>query len=107
MSFGNVCWYTNLKHKKRNEELHLFKKYNKNDYPKYDNYDGIEVSKVKNIPCDYDGVMGVPITFLEKNNPEQFKILGQMVTTKITEDNFGYPYVNGSKKYARILIQKI
>jgi hypothetical protein len=51
--------------------------------------------------------MGVPITFLEKNNPEQFKILGQMVTTKITEDNFGYPYVNGSKKYARILIQKI
>lgn len=77
--YGNVpaiTWYTNLDIKKRHEELILVKKYNPLDYPKYDNYDAIEVSKVKDIPKDYDGVMGVPITFLDKFNPEQFEILG-------------------------------
>ena len=77
--YGNVpaiTWYTNLDIKKRHEEMVLVKKYNSLDYPKYDNYDAIEVSKVKDIPKDYDGVMGVPITFLDKFNPEQFEILG-------------------------------
>ena len=71
-----VSWFTNIPHKKRNEELVLYKEYNSEDYPKYDNYDAIEVSKVVNIPVDYDGIMGVPITFLNKYNPAQFKIIG-------------------------------
>ena len=76
--FGNIIWYTNLPHKKRNEKLILIQKYkgNEKEYPKYDNYDAIEISKVKNIPKDYDGIMGVPISFLDKYNPEQFEILG-------------------------------
>lgn len=75
-SLGNVCWFTNLDHSKRHEELVLFKHYNQDEFPKYDNYDAIEVSKASDIPCDYFGVMGVPITFLDKFNPDQFKLLG-------------------------------
>lgn len=78
--YGNVpaiTWYTNLDIKKRHEELILVKKYDPLDYPKYDNYDAIEVSKVKDIPKDYDGVMGVPITFFDKFNPDQFEVVGQ------------------------------
>lgn len=73
-----MAWYTNLDIKKRHEELILFKKYagHENEYLKYDNYDAIEVSKVADIPFDYDGVMGVPITFLDKYNPDQFEIVG-------------------------------
>ena len=74
--FGNICWFTNLHHKKRNDELILYKKYNEKDYPKYDNYDAINVDKVKDIPVDYFETIGVPITFLDKYNPEQFEILG-------------------------------
>lgn len=74
--FGNIGWFTNLDHSQRHEDILLFRKYNERDYPKYDNYDAIEVSRVANIPKDYDGVMGVPITFLDKYNPEQFEILG-------------------------------
>ena len=74
-SMGNICWFTNLDHKKRHEELILYKTYNPEDYPKYDNYDAINVDKTSDIPCDYDGVMGVPITFLDKYNPEQFEIV--------------------------------
>ena len=80
--FGNWCkgmgvrWYTNLDHKKRHEEIILYRNYTPEAYPKYDNYNVIEVSKVADIPCDYDGVMGVPITFMDKYNPEQFEILG-------------------------------
>ena len=72
--FGNILWYTNIQHKKRNTPLDLYKRYS-NEYPKYDNYDAIEVSKVSDIPMDYDGVMGVPITFLDKYCPAQFKIV--------------------------------
>ena len=74
---GLCRWFTNLEIKKRHEELILVKKYNPLDYPKYDNYDAIEVSKVKDIPKDYDGVMGVPITFFDKFNPDQFEVVGQ------------------------------
>lgn len=69
-------WYTNLDTAKRHEELILFKTYKTDEYPAYDNYSAIEVSKALEIPMDYDGVMGVPITFLDKHNPEQFEILG-------------------------------
>lgn len=105
-SMGNICWFTNIDHKKRHEELILYKAYNSDEYPKYDNYDAIEVGKSNDIPCDYDGAMGVPITFLDKYNPEQFEIIGAMTTTKVEGDNYGYPYLNGKKKYARILIRK-
>ncbi len=71
-----VRWFTNLNHKKRHEELILYKHYSAEEYPQYDNYDAIEVSKTKEIPMDYQGVMGVPITFLDKFNPDQFEILG-------------------------------
>jgi len=70
-------WFTNLDHKKRHEELDLWKEYTPEEYPHYDNYDAIEVGKTQDIPCDWDGVMGVPITFLDKFNPEQFEIIGQ------------------------------
>ncbi len=74
--FGNVGWYTNLDVAKRHESLTLYKKYSPKEYPKYANYDAIEVSKVTDIPIDYDGEMGVPISFLDKYNPEQFEIVG-------------------------------
>ena len=104
-SLGNICWFTNLDIQKRHEELTLYKKYNPEGYPHYDNYDAINVNKTADIPCDYDGVMGVPITYLDKHNPNQFEIIGQMASTSIDEYNFGYPYINGEEKYARILIR--
>ncbi len=72
---GNAAWYTNLPHRRRNEELRLYRRYNSEDYPFYDNYDAINVDKVADIPEDYAGAMGVPITFLDKYNPEQFEIV--------------------------------
>lgn len=99
-------WYTNLPHNKRNEELDLYREFNPSEYPKYDNYDAINVEQVKYIPIDYDGIIGVPVTFLTKHNPEQFEVIGLMATTKITEYNFGYPYIDGKKKYARLLIKR-
>ena len=74
--FGNIGWFTNLDVKKRHEKLVLDKCYSRLMYPTFDNYEGISVGRVKDIPCDYDGIMGVPVTYLEKHNPEQFKILG-------------------------------
>jgi hypothetical protein len=76
VSSNNTCWFTNLDNAKRHEELILYKKYSRKEYPKYDNYNAIEVSKTNDIPIDYKGVMGVPITFMNKYNPEQFEILG-------------------------------
>lgn len=74
--FGNVVWYTNLDIKKRHEPIDLVEKYSPEKYPKYDNYDAIEVSKTLDIPMDYDGVMGVPISFFDKYCPEQFVLIG-------------------------------
>ena len=73
---SGVVWFTNLDIKIRHEDITLYKKYNSSDYPKYDNYDAINVDKTNDIPVDYKGVMGVPITFLNKYNPDQFEILG-------------------------------
>ena len=71
-----ICWYTNLDHNKRHEELDIVRPYSPEEYPTYANYDAIEVSKVSDIPYDYYGVMGVPTTFIDKYNPEQFEIIG-------------------------------
>ena len=73
---GSASWYTNLDYRQRHEDLILYKRYSPEEYPQYDNYDAIEVSKTKEIPYDYAGAMGVPITFLNKHNPEQFEIIG-------------------------------
>lgn len=75
-SLGNICWFTNLDHNKRHEELDLVCRYSPKEYPSYDNYDAININKVDSIPYDYEGVMGVPITFFDKYNPNQFDILG-------------------------------
>jgi hypothetical protein len=114
--FGNIMWFTNLQHQKRNEEIILYKTYygNESGYTKYDNYDAIEVSKVKDIPIDYDGLMGVPITFLDKFNPNQFEIIwttdrggdGMLEDYKKKHDRFDSPVVNGKGIYKRIIIKK-
>lgn len=74
---SGVTWFTNLEIKKRHEDLILYKKYTPEEFPKYINYDAIEVGKTADIPCDYMGLMGVPITFLDKHNPDQFEIIGK------------------------------
>lgn len=99
---GNACWFTNLPHKKRNLPLDLYKKYNAEEFPKYDNYDAIEVSKVCDIPMDYDGVMGVPCTFLDKYCPEQFEIVSfrkgedgkDLVFTESEKKKFNHTFVS-------------
>ncbi len=122
--FGNIGWFTNLDIKKRHEKLILRKKYTPEEYPKYDNYDAINVNKVAEIPCDYDGVMGVPITFLDKYNPEQFELLGIACGNSwanyketLTSLNFnpeikyggglGIGVINGKGVYARILVKTL
>ena len=99
--FGSICWFTNLDIKKRHEEIILYKSYNEEEFPKYDNYDAIEVSKVCEIPKDYDGIMGVPITFLYRYNPSQFEI----VKFRKGDDDKDL-CVNGKCPYFRILIRK-
>ncbi len=110
-SMGRILWFTNLDTTKRHENMVLYKKYTPEEYPKYDNYDAINIDKVSEIPMNYKGVMGVPITFVDKYNPEQFELLGIMNTG---EENIGIrykgtphgrPLVNSVEKYLRILIR--
>ena len=115
VKFRNVTWYTNLDISKRHEEQILFKKYSSELYPTYDNYNAIEVSKVANIPSDYKGVMGVPITFLDKYNPNQFEIVGSdydvrtgllpKIVNKEWKGKIDRAYINGKRMYARLLIK--
>jgi len=115
VKFRNVTWYTNLDISKRHEEQILYKKYSPELYPTYDNYNAIEVSKVANIPLDYKGIMGVPITFLDKYNPNQFEIIGsdydvrtgllpEVVNPK-WNGKIDRAYINGKRMYARLLIK--
>ena len=97
-----VRWYTNLDYRQRHEDLILYKRYSPDEYPTYDNYDAISVDKTAEIPMDYEGKMGVPITFLDKYNPDQFEIIG--ADTWFT-GKLGRFYVNGNRKYARIVIK--
>ena len=106
---SGVTWLTNLDHSKRHEDLILYKKFNKDEYLRYDNYDSINVDKTKEIPMDYKGIMGVPITFMYKYNPDQFEIMGmtsgrnefEAVPTKKYKDpiqiNSDGTKINGSK----------
>lgn len=111
--FRNCTWFTNLDHQKRHIPLDLRGNYFLHgEYPKYDNYDAIEVSKLAEIPCDFDGVMGVPITFMDKYCPEQFEIVG-LIAGNIkglagipSSSGRDGPYINGRLKYGRILIRR-
>lgn len=96
------CWYTNMPVMKHNEDLILYKHYTPEEYPTYDNYDAINVNTYTDIPCDYDGVMGVPITFLDKFSPNQFEILGTSTFDMVK----GAPYINGKRIYERVLIRR-
>ena len=101
-----VRWFTNIEDAKRNLSLDLYKKYNPKDYPKYDNYNAINVDKTSDIPMDYDGVMGVPISFLDKYCPTQFEIVG---LDRYVEGNTmpnKRMHINGKEIYARILIRR-
>ncbi len=117
-----ICWYTNLEHKHRHQKLILYEKFSQSKYPKYDNYNAIEVSKTVEIPRDYDGIMGVPISFLAKYNPDQFEILGmdmwtkEPIRTKVYRER-SLKHLNGAsvlkttdgqyeKKYKRVFIRR-
>ena len=97
-----VRWFTNLDYKERHENLILYKQYTPAEYPKYDNYDAINVNKTTDIPINYTGIIGVPITFLDKFNPDQFKIIGNELDLNIEK---GRGYINGKRMYSRIFIQ--
>ena len=103
---GNAVWFTNLDHKKRHDDLILYKKYSPDEYPKYDNYDAINVEKTDHIPEDYAGEMGVPITFLDKHNPEQFEIIGmdRPLITQLTGRQSRFK-IKGKEIFARIVIR--
>ncbi len=99
-------WFTNLDHKKRHEDLILYKKYSPDEYPKADNYNAINVNKTDHIPLDYAGEMGVPITFLDKYNPEQFEIIGmdKDLVKEMTGNQSRFK-IKGKVLYARIVIR--
>ncbi len=99
-SFGRIMWFTNLDTTKRHEELTLYKKYSPEEYSKYDNYDAINIDKTSEMPMDYSGTMGVPITFLDKYNPEQFEI----IKFRKGDDDKDLA-INGKYPYFRILIK--
>ena len=102
---GFACWFTNLDFQKRHENIILSKKYNKTDHPKYDNYNAINVDKTTDIPSNYDGVMGVPISFLDKYNPDQFEILGTTRYHDGSNISNDINFVNGKLLYMRLLIR--
>ena len=95
-----VRWFTNLDYKERHEDLILYKKYDPEEYPRYENFDAINVNKTKEIPVDYKGAMGVPITFLDKYNPEQFEIIGLGISNSGLEIGVK-PYKEEHKKYRK------
>lgn len=118
---AQACWFTNMDFAKRHEDLILYRTYNPVDYPTYDNFNAIEVSSVADIPMDYDGLMGVPISFLDKHNPDQFEIVGSfnagshgesLGAVKTEAESKGKvimwngPVVNRKPLYKRIIIQR-
>ena len=112
---GNICWFTNMDIDKRHEPLDLFHHYSPDDYPVYDNYSAININKTVEIPDDYDDLMGVPITFLDKYSPDQFELIGNstMLAQPIVDKNTGKRkenpqrfYVDGKRMYDRLVIRK-
>ncbi|HPY84557.1 MAG TPA: adenine-specific methyltransferase EcoRI family protein [Ruminococcus flavefaciens] len=109
-----VRWYTNLDYSQRHEDLILYKTYNPEEYPNFDNYKAIEIGKTSEIPCDYDGFMGVPITFMDKYSPDQFEIIGATESEGkgfsnglwLEDSKVAQPLVGGEKKYKRIFVRR-
>jgi len=111
-----IRWFTNLDYKERHEDITLYKKYSPNEYSKYDNYDAINVDKTAEIPYDYDGYMGVPITFLDKYNPEQFEVIDALnryalldvlgTNEKVSRNKSHTCNINGKSTYFRIVIKR-
>ncbi len=116
VSSNNTCWFTNIEVSKRHDDLILYKEHSPEEYPKYDNYEAIEVSKTNDIPMDYEGIMGVPITFLNKYNPKQFEIIGcsdrggdnvpAIDEIRLTPNKLDSCLINGKKVYTRLFIKK-
>lgn len=112
-SMGNICWFTNLDTTKRHEFMTLYKTYTPEEFPHYDNYNAINVNRTSDIPCDYDGLMGVPITFVDKYNPEQFEIIdgiGRYSILNNEETKKARKYlsmINGKAIYFRYIIRRI
>ncbi len=111
---NNCLWLTNLDNSKRHEDIILYKKYTQDEFPTYENYNAINVDKTKEIPMDYRGVMGVPITYIDKYNPDQFEILGMASSAGYNPDIVGIPFIgdkdarpliNGKNTYARVFIK--
>lgn len=118
-SMGNIAWYTNLDIKRRHEEMILVRRYSPERYPHYDNYDAIDVDSLENIPCDFPGIMGVPLTFMQRHDPTQFEIVGfgkgQLAKEIGVAKNFrgrcdiAFTQPNGKSKcpYGRILVRNL
>ena len=114
MARSQSCWFTNLDIQKRHEQLVLYKSFkgNENDYEEFDNYNAINIDRTKDIPYDYDGVMGVPISFLDKYSPDQFEIVGLIagnikgLAGILSASGKDGPYINGKLRYGRILIRR-
>lgn len=111
-SMGSIMWFTNMDNPKRHEIIPLYRKFEPSDYPNYDNYDAIEVGRTADIPLDFRGVMGVPITFLDKYNPQQFEIVGLAagnikglagISSLTGKDG---PYIDGKLRYGRIMVKR-
>ena len=115
-SLGNICWFTNLDIEKRHEDIILYKKYNEEEYLKFDNFNAINIDKVKDIPCDYYELMAVPITFMNKYNPNQFEIIDALnrysiLDTQGNNENVRKRHshmcnIDGKPKYFRIVIKR-
>lgn len=118
-TFGNISWFTNLSIEKETKPIKMTKKYDAETYPQYDNFKAINVDKVTDIPLDYYGIMGVPITYLNKHNKNQFEILGLAAgNTKNNGLNYNVEYnpspldrggcgvINGVRKYSRVFIRR-
>lgn len=103
---GNICWFTNMDIDIRHQPLDLYKHYTPEAYPTYDTYDAIHVKTVAEIPCDFDGVMGVPVTYLASHCNEQFEIIGELKHGSDGKFDFAKPIINGKEQYMRIAIQK-
>lgn len=104
---GNICWFTNMDIDKRHQPLVLYKKYNKEEYPKYDTYDAINVNRTTEIPRDYYGVIGVPVSFMSKHSPDQFSIVGEFHHGSDSEFDLAKPIIDGKELYVRIAIKRV
>ena len=105
-SLGNAMWLTNIDNERRHRQITLTKKYNPNEYPKYDNYDAINVKTINDIPYDFYGIMGVPITIINRYNSEQFEIVGEANHGSDNEYDLFKPILNGKELYKKILIRR-